>query len=49
MGVGVGFQNGATAVSIGYQRAISDKATFTLGGAASSDDTSIGAGLGLGW
>ena len=49
MGVGVGFQSGATALSIGYQRAISDRATFTVGGAASSDDTSIGAGLGLGW
>ncbi len=49
VGVGVGFQNGATALSIGYQRAISDRANFTLGGAASSDDTSIGAGIGLGW
>jgi autotransporter adhesin len=48
-GVGVGFQNGATAISIGYQRAISDRATVTIGGASSSDDTSVGAGLGLGW
>ena len=37
------------ALSIGYQRAISDRATFTFGGASSSDDTSLGAGVGLGW
>src|SRR5690606_983650 len=45
LGVGVGFQNGTAALSVGYQRAFSDRATLTVGGAASSDDTSIGAGL----
>ena len=36
LGVGVGVQNGAAALSIGYQRALSDKATFTFGGAAAA-------------
>ncbi|MGH8028030.1 MAG: YadA-like family protein, partial [Pseudoxanthomonas sp.] len=49
MGVGVGFQGGETAVSLGYQRAISDRATVTIGGAFSSDDTSVGVGAGFGW
>ena len=49
IGVGVGFQNGASAVSIGYQRALSDRATVTIGGAFSGDDSSVGAGVGFGW
>ncbi|MBD9535518.1 YadA-like family protein [Stenotrophomonas sp. STM01] len=49
VGVGVGFQSGESALSIGYQRAISDRATVTLGGAFSSDDSSVGVGAGFGW
>ena len=49
VGVGVGFQNGAAALSLGYQRALSDRATVTLGGAFSGDDGSVGAGIGFGW
>ena len=49
LGVGVGFQGGQTAMSIGYQRARSDRATVTLGGAFSGDDTSVGVGAGIGW
>jgi len=49
VGVGVGFQNGESALSIGYQRAISDRATITIGGASSGDDTSVGIGAGFGW
>ncbi|WP_242112340.1 YadA family autotransporter adhesin, partial [Luteimonas aquatica] len=49
VGVGVGFQGGQSALSIGYQRAISDRATFTLGGATSGGDTSVGLGAGFGW
>ena len=49
VGVGVGFQGGESALSLGYQRAISDRATVTFGGAMSSDDTSVGVGAGFGW
>ncbi len=33
IGAGVGFQNGESALSVGYQRAISPRATVTVGGA----------------
>nr|WP_182338704.1 YadA-like family protein [Stenotrophomonas tumulicola] len=49
VGVGVGFQGGASALSMGYQRAISERATVTLGGAFSGDDASVGFGAGFGW
>jgi len=49
VGVGVGFQGGESALSVGYQRAFGDRATVTLGGAFSSDDSSVGIGAGFGW
>ncbi|MCM5640197.1 YadA family autotransporter adhesin, partial [Xanthomonas hortorum] len=49
VGAGVGFQNGESALSVGYQRAISPRATVTVGGALSGDDSSIGVGAGFGW
>jgi len=49
VGVGVGFQGGESALSLGYQRAISERATLTVGGAFSGDDRSIGLGGGFGW
>jgi autotransporter adhesin len=49
VGVGVGFQNGESALSVGYQRAISDRAVITVGGAFSGDETSVGLGAGFGW
>ena len=49
VGVGVGFQGGESALSLGYQRAISERATLTLGGAVSGDDASVGFGAGFGW
>lgn len=49
VGVGVGFQGGESALSLGYQRAISERATVTLGGAMSGDDASVGFGAGFGW
>jgi len=49
VGVGVGFQGGQSAMSVGYQRAISERATVTLGGAFSGDDASVGFGAGFGW
>lgn len=49
VGVGVGFQGGESALSLGYQRAISERATITVGGAVSGDDASVGFGAGFGW
>ena len=49
VGVGVGYQGGESALSLGYQRALSERATVTIGGAFSSDDSSVGGGAGFGW
>jgi autotransporter adhesin len=49
VGVGVGFQGGERALSVGYQRALSDRATITIGGAFSGDEKSVGVGAGFGW
>ena len=50
VGVGVGFERRRSqALSIGYQRAIGEKMTVTLGGAFSDDEASAGAGVGFGW
>lgn len=49
LGVGTGYSNGKTALSVGYQRAISDRATVTIGGAFSSGESSAGVGVGFGW
>ena len=43
------FQNGESALSVGYQRALSDRATLTIGGAFSGDEKSVGVGAGFGW
>ena len=47
IGVAAGFQNGATALSLGYSKQIGERASFSIGGAASSDDTSVGVGFGI--
>ena len=49
LAVGAGFQGGQNALSIGFQRALSDKTTFTLGGAFSGGQSTIGIGYGMGW
>src|SRR5690606_4826063 len=49
VGVGVGFQNGESALSVGYQRAISDRGVITIGGAFSGDESTVGRGAGFGW
>jgi autotransporter adhesin len=49
LGVGAGFSGGESALSLGYQRLLNDHTTITVGGAFSSDDTSVGAGIGIGW
>jgi autotransporter adhesin len=49
VGVGAGFSGNAQALSVGYQRAINDSATLTIGGAFSDEESSAGVGLGFGW
>lgn len=49
VGAGVGFQNGKSALSVGYQRALSDRATLTVGGSFSGSEASAGFGAGFGW
>ena len=45
----MGYQEGEQALSIGYQRAIGERTTLTLGGAFSGEESTVGAGLGFGW
>src|SRR5207342_1980358 len=47
MGVGAGWQNGESALSVGYSKQIGERASFSLGGAFSSGDQSVGAGFGI--
>lgn len=50
LAIGTGVQAGHAALAVGYQRAVGDSATFTLGGAfgGNGEDT-VGMGLGIGW
>jgi len=45
--VGVGYQNGENAMSVGYGRKIGERGSFSLGGAFSSAEKSVGAGFGM--
>jgi hypothetical protein len=45
--VGAGWQNGKSALSVGYARPIGDRASFSIGGAFSGSDQSAGVGFGL--
>jgi autotransporter adhesin len=45
--VGAGWQNGESALSVGYSKAIGERASMSIGGAFSSDDTSAGVGFGI--
>lgn len=49
VGVGVGTQGGKNAIAVGYSRAIAPNINLSFGGSASGDETSAGAGLGVGW
>ncbi|HLI17719.1 MAG TPA: YadA-like family protein, partial [Rhodanobacteraceae bacterium] len=49
VGLGVGSSGGQSALSVGYQRLIGKKATFTIGGSVSGNQSSVGAGVGFGW
>ena len=45
--VGAGWQNGESALSVGYSKQLGERASFSIGGAFSSDDSSAGIGFGL--
>ena len=45
--VGAGWQNGESALSVGYSKAIGERASLSIGGAFSSDDQSAGVGFGI--
>ena len=45
----VGNYRGENALAFGYQRAVSDRVVFTLGGAFNGDDSATGAGIAVGW
>jgi len=47
--VGVGRQGSRSAVALGYSHQLHANLNLSLGGAANGDDTSMGAGLALGW
>jgi hypothetical protein len=48
LAVGVGQQNGESALAVGYQRAIG-RFGVSFGGAFSGNDKSVGAGAGVSW
>jgi len=45
--VGAGWQNGESALSVGYSKQIGTRASFSIGGAFSSDEKSAGVGFGV--
>jgi hypothetical protein len=47
MAVGVGFQNGESARSVGWGKQIGKTGNFSLGAAFSGNDTSAGVGFGF--
>ena len=49
VGVGVGGYRGQAALSVGYSRSISPRASLTFGAAVSGSESSGGVGVGFGW
>lgn len=49
IGVGVGGQGGEAALAVGYQRAIGDRASVSLGGAFGGGEKSLMGGAGFSW
>lgn len=49
VGVGVGVQNGRSAIAIGYQRMVRPNASVSVTGAFSSGESSVSAGAGFSW
>ena len=49
IGVGVGGQNGESALAVGYQRAIGNRASISIGGAFGGGESSVMGGAGFSW
>ncbi|WP_158545086.1 ESPR-type extended signal peptide-containing protein [Dyella monticola] len=49
VGVGVGTQNGQSAIAVGYSRQIKPNFNVSFGGSASANDVSVGVGMAVGW
>ena len=49
IGVGVGAQGGEQALAVGYQRVIGNRASVSIAGAFSGNETSVSAGAGFSW
>lgn len=49
VGVGIGVQNGRSALAVGYSRAVSSSMRVSFGGSASGGEVAAGAGVGFGW
>ena len=49
VGVGVGMQNGRSAMAVGYQRVLLPNVSVSLSGAFSGKESSVAAGAGFSW
>lgn len=49
VGVGVGSQGGESALAVGYQRALGNRASVSIGGAFAGNEKSVSAGAGFSW
>ncbi|HUB88594.1 MAG TPA: YadA C-terminal domain-containing protein, partial [Dyella sp.] len=49
LGVGIGNQNGQSALAVGYSRQIKPNLNLSFGGSAAVGDVSLGAGMSYGW
>lgn len=49
IGVGVGGQNGESALAVGYQRAIGNRASVSIGAAFGGGESSVMGGAGFSW
>jgi len=47
IGAGIGWQGGEAAMSVGYSKQVGEHASFSLGGAFSGSEQSVGAGFGI--
>ena len=47
LGAGFGWQGGEAAMSVGYSKQVGEHASFSLGGAFSGSESSVGAGFGV--
>ena len=47
IGAGIGWQGGEAAMSVGYSKQVGEHASFSIGGAFSGSEQSVGAGFGI--